>query len=427
MNTSELVKKIENGDLDAMLSDLYGAENIESEKKRYSDAVRNFEALYGAERDVHAYSVAGRTEISGNHTDHNHGRVIAGSLNLDIIAIAAARDDSIIRVKSEGFDEQIINFCEYTTPRKENFGTSGSIIAGMCAGFGKSGYKVGGFDAYMTSNVLKGSGMSSSAAYEDMIGNILNYIYNDGKVDNVEIAKLAQYAENEFFGKACGLMDQMACGVGGIISIDFADVKNPVIEKMNFDISKAGYNLCIVNTGGNHADLGADYDSVPAEMKSVAHFFGKEVLHDVDENDVIKHIPELRENVGDRAILRSLHFFEENKRVDVQKKALDDGDLELFLANVLASGRSSFCYLQNVYTTINVREQGLSLALCLADKYLSGKKAAFRVHGGGFAGTIQAFVPENDAEGFRKYMDSAFGEGACLILRIRKYGAVRVI
>ena len=274
--------------------------------------------------------------------------------------------------------------------------------------------------------MLKGSGLSSSAAFEDMVGNILGHMYNDGTVDNVEIAKLAQYAENQFFGKPCGLMDQVACAVGGIVAIDFKDPKAPVINKVNFDLSAKGYNLCIVNTGGNHADLTDDYASVPAEMKSVAAHFGKAVLREVDEKEIVAAIPALREKLGDRAILRALHFQNENKRVLKQTAALNAGDLDAFFAEVIASGRSSFCYLQNVYTSKNLTEQGLSLALCLAEGYLSDKKAAWRVHGGGFAGTIQAFVPSDAVEGFRALMDSVFGEGKCIVLRIRPEGAVRI-
>jgi galactokinase len=285
---------------------------------------------------------------------------------------------------------------------------------------------VGGFDAYTTSNVLKGSGISSSAAFEDMIGNILSHIYNDGKVDNVEIAKLAQYAENKFFGKPCGLMDQVACAVGGIVAIDFKDPSAPVIEKVDFDISGAGYNLCIVNTGGNHADLTDDYASVPAEMKAVAAAMGKTVLRECDEQAVIDAIPTLRATVGDRAILRALHFYAENRRVAAQKAALLAGDIDAFFNGVIASGRSSFCYLQNVYTCKNLSEQGLSLALCLAEQALAGKKAAWRVHGGGFAGTIQAFVPTANVEAFRATMDAALGEGRCMVLRIRPVGAVKI-
>ena len=426
MKTAELKQALAGSTLDSRFCEIYGSAALETQKARYLHAVEEFEKLYGADREAALYSVAGRSELSGNHTDHNHGCVIAASIDLDIIAVASPSAGSVIRVKSEGFPEDVVDFGVYNAPNPARYEKSDSLIAGMVAGFRKEGLEVGGFDAYTTSNVLKGSGISSSAAFEDMIGNILNYVYNDGKVSNVEIAKLAQYAENRFFGKPCGLMDQMACAVGGIIAIDFRDPSAPVIEQTDFDLSAAGYNLCIVNTGGNHADLTGDYASVPAEMKSVAAYFGKEVLRDTDENAVLAAIPALREKVGDRAILRALHFFAENRRVAAQKAALKAGDLDTFLANVIASGRSSFCYLQNVYTTKNVSEQGLSLALCLAERVLSGKRAAWRVHGGGFAGTIQAFVPTEDVAEFRAVMDAAFGEGRCMVLRVRPEGALRV-
>ena len=426
MKTAELKQALAGTTLDSRFCEIYGSAALEMQKARYLHAVEEFEKLYGADREAALYSVAGRSELSGNHTDHNHGCVIAASIDLDIIAVASPSAGSVIRVKSEGFPEDVVDFGVYNAPNPARYEKSDSLIAGMVAGFRKEGLAVGGFDAYTTSNVLKGSGISSSAAFEDMIGNILNYVYNDGKVSNVEIAKLAQYAENRFFGKPCGLMDQMACAVGGIIAIDFRDPSAPVIEQTDFDLSAAGYNLCIVNTGGNHADLTGDYASVPAEMKSVAAYFGKEVLRDTDENAVLAAIPTLREKVGDRAILRALHFFAENRRVAAQKAALKAGDLDTFLANVIASGRSSFCYLQNVYTTKNVSEQGLSLALCLAERVLSGKRAAWRVHGGGFAGTIQAFVPTEDVAEFRAVMDAAFGEGRCMVLRVRPEGALRV-
>ena len=426
MKTAELKQALAGTTLDTRFCEIYGSAALGTQKARYLHAVEEFEKLYGADREAALYSVAGRSELSGNHTDHNHGCVIAASIDLDIIAVASPSAGSVIRVKSEGFPEDVVDFGVYNAPNPARYEKSDSLIAGMVAGFRKEGLAVGGFDAYTTSNVLKGSGISSSAAFEDMIGNILNYVYNDGKVSNVEIAKLAQYAENRFFGKPCGLMDQMACAVGGIIAIDFRDPSAPVIEQTDFDLSAAGYNLCIVNTGGNHADLTGDYASVPAEMKSVAAYFGKEVLRDTDENAVLAAIPALREKVGDRAILRALHFFAENRRVAAQKAALKAGDLDTFLANVIASGRSSFCYLQNVYTTKNVSEQGLSLALCLAERVLSGKRAAWRVHGGGFAGTIQAFVPTEDVAEFRAVMDAAFGEGRCMVLRVRPEGALRV-
>ncbi len=427
MNTTELIKYIENGHADKVFCELYGDNTVTAMKARYIKAVREFALLYGKDREVSAFSVPGRTEVAGNHTDHNHGCVIAASVNLDIIAIASAHRDYIISVKSEGFPADTVSLDDYNVPNKQKFSTSASIIAGMCAGFLKNGHSVGGFDAYTTSNVLKGSGLSSSAAFEDMIGNIENYFYNGGQVDSVEIAKIAQYAENEFFGKPCGLMDQIACAVGGIVAIDFEVPNSPVIERIDFDFNAENYNLCIVDTGGNHADLTPDYAAVPSEMKAVANFFGKKYLREIDREIVEQNIKSLREAVGDRAILRAFHFFDENKRVTLAKSALLENNLDKFFENIIESGRSSFCYLQNVYTNKNVSEQGLSVALCLAENFLKGKKASFRVHGGGFAGTISAFLPTSNVEEYRRIMDSAFGEGACIVLRIRGVGITKVI
>ena len=320
----------------------------------------------------------------------------------------------------------MIDYANYTEPDPEKFGTSESLIAGMFQGFIQNGHNVGGFDAYCTSSVLRGSGLSSSAAFEDMIGNILNYEFNGGNISNVEIAKLAQYTENIFFGKPCGLMDQVACAFGGIVSIDFEDSKNPKIESIDFDLTKAGYNLCIVDTGGNHADLTDDYASVPAEMKAVAAIFDKDVLRECSKLDVIRYANRIREKTGDRALIRALHFFEENERVDSMKDALKSNNIEGYFKGVLDSGKSSFCYLQNVYSTKNIVEQGISLAICLTDGFLSGKSGAFRVHGGGFAGTIQAYVEEKDVAEYRALMDSVFGEGACLVLRVRADGAIKI-
>ncbi len=426
MNTAAMLEKLGRGELDARLASLYGKDMVAVQRARYERAVGEFATLYGADREVSLFSVTGRSELSGNHTDHNFGCVVAASIDLDVIAVASPTADGRVRVKSEGYPEDVVDINDYTAPREERFSHSDAIIAGMCAGMRKNGYRVGGFDAYTTSNVLKGSGLSSSAAFEDMIGNIENYFYNEGKVDNVEIAKIAQYAENAFFGKPCGLMDQMACAVGGIIAIDFADPARPVIEKVDFDITAAGYRLCIVDTGGNHADLTPDYAAIPAEMKAVAAALGKTVLRETDEAALLSAIPSLRKTVGDRAVLRALHFFAENRRVAKQKAALQSGDIGTFFDNVLESGRSSFCYLQNVYANSNVTEQGLSLALCLAERYLADKKGAWRVHGGGFAGTVQAFVRTEDVEGFRALMDGVFGKGACIVLRIRGEGATKV-
>ena len=425
MNAREIIAAIENGKYNEIFTTLYGAENVNAQKIRYISTVNEFANLFGADREISLFSVAGRSEISGNHTDHNHGKVLAASINLDIIAAASPRDDLHINRKSEGFP---IDEVDITDPAVDEslFYTSKSIISGMCSGFLKYGHKVGGYDAYTTSNVFKGSGLSSSAAFEDMVGLILNGFYNDGKVENAEIAKIAQYSENVFFGKPSGLMDQTACAVGGFVAIDFKNPKEPVIEKLPFDLTAAGYSLCIVNTGGNHADLNEDYASVPAEMKKVASYFGKSVLREVTLDEILANIPKLREVAGDRAIMRAIHFENENERVTAQTEALKKGDIDGFFKGVIESGNSSFKYLQNVYTVKNVAEQGLSLALCLAEIALKGKKAAYRVHGGGFAGTIQAFVRTEDVPAFRKALDAAFGEGATTELKVRPYGAIRI-
>ena len=425
MKTTQLINFIQNKKADNELTRIYGEENLEVQRNRYFDAVNEFYNIYG-EREVSIFSVPGRSELSGNHTDHNHGKVMAGSINLDIIAVASKSDDSLIRIKSQGFDEDVVDIETYKTPNDADYFKSSALIAGMSRAFENAGSKTGGYVAYTTSNVFKGSGLSSSAAFEVMVGNILNYFYNDGKVYNVEIAKMAQYSENVFFGKPCGLMDQMACAVGGFVYIDFEDTKNPVIEKIPFDLSGAGYALCIVNTGGNHADLNEDYASVPYEMKSVAKYFGKEYLRQLDKQTVLNNVEKLREVTGDRAILRAIHFFNENERVTAQADALRNGDVKKFLSYVIKSGNSSFMYLQNVFTTKNVGEQGLSLALAITDSVLGGKDCAYRVHGGGFAGTIQAFVKKELVEEYRQAIDSAFGKGACHVLRIRPDGAIKV-
>ena len=427
MNAKLLSQHLAQGGLDGRLCALYGADALPAARARYVQALNAFISLYGEGRETAIFSVPGRSELSGNHTDHNHGRVIAASVSLDIIAVASPTENGIIRLKSEGFDEDVIDLAQFTTPRKERFSKSDALIAGVCDGFRRAGLAVGGFDAYTTSNILKGSGLSSSAAFEDMIGNIENHLYNGGRVDGVSIAKIAQYAENRFFGKPCGLMDQMACALGGIISIDFKDPAAPTVTRPDFDLSKAGYSLCIVNTGGNHADLTPDYAAIPAEMKAVAAAMGKSVLREVREEDFAKAIPTLRAQLSDRAILRALHFFAENRRVDEQLTALEQGDLADFLALGDASGRSSFCYLQNVFSPRNPAEQSVSLALALAAPYVKAHGGACRVHGGGFAGTIQALVPHAAAKGLCTLLDGVLGQGACMILQIRPEGAIKVV
>lgn len=436
----ELLNMIDGGALDTTFTALFAAGGAPAARARAHALVETFAVRYGKDRPVALFTVAGRSELSGNHTDHNHGAVIAASVSMDMLGVAARRADNLVRIYSEGFGEDVVDLAVDTIPDESRFGTSRALVAGVAAGFRRDGLSVGGLDACLTSDILKGSGLSSSAAFEDMVGLLQSHLYNEGAVDEVTISKIAQYAENVFFGKPCGLMDQVACAVGGIVAIDFADPSAPVIERLPFDMAAAGYHLCIVNTGGNHADLTDDYAAVPAEMKVVATYFGKAVLRDVEESIVLDAIPALRESCGDRAILRALHFFAENRRVDLQKAALSaaiaatdeatrDAALSAYFGGVLESGRSSYCYLQNVYTTQNVAEQGLSLALCLCEQVLrdvAGHHGAYRVHGGGFAGTVQAYVPEDRVAAFTATMDAAFGQGATSDLRIRPVGAARI-
>ena len=423
MKACELIKLLEDGGLSKYFS-LYS--DLEHTKKRMIDAINAFTKNFGEDRDVYIFSVPGRSEIIGNHTDHNHGKVMAGAINRDILAVVSKNDEDVIRFCSEGYSKDQIKISDtYSTDKFRKY-TSRALVAGMVNAFALAGHSVGGYDAYSCTEVMKGSGLSSSAAFEVMVGNILNHLYNDGRVDNKEIAKYAQYSENVYFGKPCGLMDQMACAVGGFVYIDFEDNKNPVVESVSFSLADAGYSLCIVNTGGSHAGLNEDYASVPAEMKSVAAYFGKENLRGLTEDEILSAVPMLRKRVGDRAILRSIHFVRENDRVDCARDALKEGDLDSFYKTILASGRSSYQYLQNVYTNHNPFEQGISLALCVADGSLLGKSGAFRVHGGGFAGTIQAFVKNEDLPEFMDRMDSVFGKGASMPLNIRPLGAVKL-
>ena len=372
-------------------------------------------------------SVPGRSEILGNHTDHNKGKVLAAAIDKDIIAVVSANGTDKVNLKSEGYEKDSVDLALIENKDAYPKYSSSSLILGLAGGFKRSGFAYGGFDGYATSDVLRGSGISSSAAFEVMIGNIFNHLYAGGKIPNTEIAKIAQYAENEYFGKPCGLMDQMACAVGGFVYMDFENPKSPKIEPISFSLADAGYSLCIVNTGGNHADLNEDYASVPMEMKSVAAILGKEVLRGLSEVDVLARAKDIRDAAGDRALLRAVHFIRENKRVDLAREALINKELEKFFANVVASGKSSFEFLQNVYTTKNVGEQGLSLALLMTEGFLEGKGGAYRVHGGGFAGTIQAYVKLEFVTEYTELLEAVFGEGAVMRLGVRAFGACKLL
>ena len=422
MNSQQLKEKISDG---ALLKYGHLYRNISSQTERFIKAIDSFEKLYGKDREIMIFSVPGRSEISGNHTDHNLGCVLAGAIDRDIIAIVSKNDDGVIRFNSEGYPQDVVEIEKASDPDNFEKYTSASLIAGMLRGFINNGHTVGGYDAYSTSEVLKGSGISSSAAYEVMLGNILNHLYNDGNVANTEIAILSKYAENVYFGKPCGLMDQMACAVGGFVYIDFENSENPKVEPISFSLSDAGYAMCIVNTRGNHADLNEDYASIPAEMRAVAKLLGRETLRGLREEDIIKNLNNIRRLVGDRAVLRSLHFLRENTRVEKTKAALKSANLNSFFEVIRESGRSSFEYLQNVYTNSNVKEQGLSLALALTEGYFKNIEAC-RVHGGGFAGTIQVFLKKEDVPGYIKYMNGIFGKGSAEEYNVRPEGAVRL-
>ncbi len=423
-STSALLQQIEHGAFDRLFERLYGADAVQSMRTRYTQAVQEFTAVFGERDNVRLFSAPGRTEIGGNHTDHNHGCVLAASVNLDVIAVVAQNDTSIARVQSQGYPMDTVDLSD-TSVHSDEVNASASLIRGTAARFEQLGYTVGGFDAYTTSNVLKGSGLSSSAAFEVLIGTILSHVYNDGKVDAVSIAKIAQYAENIYFGKPCGLMDQTASSVGGIITIDFKDTESPVIEQVPFDFAACGHQLCIVDVGGSHADLTHEYAAVPMEMKAVAKELGVDVLRETSFEKFFPKMAELREKLGDRAVLRAMHFFAENARVGEEVAALRDNDFETFKELVLASGHSSFEYLQNIYANCDVSFQGMSLALALAQRLLDGK-GAWRVHGGGFGGTTQNFVPTELVDSFRQTMESVFGKGNCHILSIRPVGGIEL-
>ncbi len=427
MNTTELKKAVLAGAFDRTFKTLYTEERVSAAKIRYANAIEAFESIYGQQEQVMILSVPGRSEITGNHTDHNHGRVIAASVDCDVIAVACKNNSNMVRIKSDGYKEDAVDIGALSPDNFPRFKSIG-LVAGMCDAFRQNGLQIGGLSAYTTSNVLKGSGLSSSAAFEVMVGTILNHLYNNGSVSPIDVARYAQWSENVYFGKPCGLMDQMACAVGGFVEIDFEDPAKPIVEKISFDLTGMGYDLCIVNTGGNHADLNDDYASIPAEMKKVAALFGQSVLRGLCEDDLLQKAGEIRKEAGDRALLRALHFVNEDARVPAIAAAMKEGDVEKFLAGITASGNSSFKYLQNVFTTKNPAEQGESLAIYLSERALASfpLPGACRVHGGGFAGTMQAFVPRLYTEAFRHSIDETMGEGACMVMHVRPVGATRV-
>lgn len=399
--------------------------NVEAQKARYETITAGYEECYGKAQELSYFSAPGRTEVGGNHTDHNHGCVLAAAVNLDIVAAAAKNDDNVVRLKSLEYPGMDVIDLNDLAPQEKEMEKAASLIRGVCARCRELGYTVGGFNAYTATQVLKGSGLSSSAAFEVVIVTAISHLFNDDAIDAVTAAQIAQYAENVYFGKPSGLMDQTASSVGGFTAIDFHDPKKPVLEKVDFDLAKYNHALCIVDTGGNHADLTGDYAAIPVEMKSVARLLGAEVLRDADEGEFWNRLGELRQKVGDRAVLRAMHFFSDNRTAQEEAALLKAGDFDGFKEKIIASGRSSATRLQNVFACSNPSEQGLSLALAVSEKLLAGK-GAWRVHGGGFAGTIQAFVPVEMLEEYRSAMEAVFGEGTCHVLSIRSAGGVQV-
>lgn len=409
-----------------VIENLYGNDNDVFVKQltRYNRLFKLYSG-YFSEMTVYLFSTPGRAEIGGNHTDHNLGRVIAASINLDSIAIVSMLEESKIVLYSEGYSDPFEVDLNNLKKNKSEVGTTNALIRGIASRFIELGYKIGGFNGVITSDVMPGSGLSSSASIEVLIGSIFNFLFNDGEISNKELAIIGQFAENNYFGKPCGLMDQMACAIGGIIAIDFKDPKKPNVEKIDFNFATQGYKLLIVDTFGNHKDLTEDYASIPAEMNAVAKILNKNVVRDIDIKTLLANLTRLRKEVGDRAVLRTMHFIYENERVLEQTKLLRANDFNQFLMHVTESGNSSFKWLQNIYSIKNISEQSVTLALALSEQYIKDNSSgACRIHGGGFAGTIQVYLPNDLVEGYRQLINPIFGESSVNVLSIRNEGAV---
>lgn len=408
-----------------LLEEMYGKSRVEENTARYLEIAKGFTETFG-NADFELFSSPGRTEIGGNHTDHNHGKIVAGSVHMDCIAAAAANGTDKVRIVSKTYRQDYVVDLNNLEPSEPYAGTL-ALLKGIFKGLKNRGFDVKGFDVYTTSNVPGGAGVSSSASFEMLICTIVDYFFNGYKRDLIAYAKAGQYSENIYWKKGSGLLDQLSCAAGGIITIDFANIENPTLKKVDCNFSDLGLDLIIINTGKSHADLSEEYSSMPNEMKSVANFFGKEVLAEISEQDVIDHAPEIREKCGDRSLLRALHFFSENRRVDKEVAALEAKDKAAFLSNITASGNSSWKWLQNCYVNATPEEQSISCALALAETYLENvPDSACRVHGGGFAGVIAAFVPKEETEKFCAYMNRMMGTESTYVIHIRKHGAVHV-
>ncbi len=414
-------RSLRTGEMDAVICNVYGCGSGEERyyRDRMLQVIDGYRHCFG-EAKIELFSAPGRTELGGNHTDHQNGNVLAGSVNLDVVACASPNDSKMIRIVSEGYPQEEIDLSDLT-PQPAEVNHTAALIRGVAAAIYKRGYTVGGFNCYMTSNVLGGSGLSSSAAYEVAVGTIMNRFFCERQLTAVDIAKIGQYAENIYFGKPCGLLDQMAASVGGIIAVDFGSTETPVVTRVDYAMKESGYTLCIIDTGGDHKELTGAYAAIPEEMGSIAAAFGKTVLREVDEDSFLREIPALRTQYGDRAVLRAMHFFAETKRAVEEKQALENKDFSRFLELVNESGRSSAMYLQNVYAGISTLQQEMLISIALAEKLLHGR-GAVRVHGGGFAGTIQAFVPNDMLDEFKQKIEAVLGAGSCHVLNIRPVG-----
>ena len=425
LSCKTLIDQLSGGMWDKRLNHLYccnGSEALEAVRARAVEAVKRYQTLFSAGDNAQAalFSSPGRTELGGNHTDHQHGCVLAASVNMDMLAVAAPNGTALVRIHSEGYPVLTVDLSSLS-PAEDERETSAALVRGVAARMAELGQVPAGFDAYVCSSVPAGSGLSSSAAYEVLVGTIFNVLFCNQVFTPVQVAQIGQYAENVFFGKPCGLMDETASAVGGVVSIDFQDPAAPVVRKVNFDFSATGHTLCIINSGADHADLTDAYAAITSEMKSVAACFGKAVLRDVDEAAFRATIPELRKALGDRAVLRAIHFFAENRRAVQEAQALERGDFAAFLALVRASGLSSSLYLQNTFAPSDPRQQAIPLVLWAAEEVLQGT-GAVRVHGGGFAGTVQAFVPNDRLPDFLTAMERLLGPGMCHMLSIRPEG-----
>lgn len=423
MNVEQTMEVLNGAGAERLLTELYGADQVEEQRGRYRELLEGYRDKFG-DGEVKLFSSPGRTEISGNHTDHNHGKVLAGSINLDCVGVAAVNHSSKVKIVSTTFGQEFTVDLNNLAPSRRKSGTE-DLVKGLLKGFQESGYEVGGFNAYITSNVISAAGVSSSAAFEMLLCSMLNTFFNEGRMDTVAYAHVGKYAENHYWDKASGLLDQMACAVGGLITIDFMEPSDPKVEKIDFDFGSQNHSLIIVQTGRGHADLSADYSAVPSEMKKVAEFFGKDYCSEITEKDVIDNLAEVRKYAGDRSVLRALHFFEENKRVENMVKALKEDRFDVFLENITASGNSSWKWLQNCFTNSNYQEQGITVALALTELFIAEKqKGACRVHGGGFAGVIMAMLPNEIVDEYIAYIEKAMGEGSAYRMSIRPYGAI---